>query len=186
MIGVKVKTILYSESMIYPKLGEIIILEGVFKVSGDEGVMNLCILLGMLANQQDKEKIFFNKLVIIADKEDQATMIPFTYKSSDSLLEAYYSGCFRVIKHFQINQFKVDSLQAVKIATFLKDNPTLETLHFADNQLDHRVVTSILKKVYDNKVLKTINVASNYIYSDNQEEIMKKFSYHHNKTIIFA
>ena len=53
MIGLKVKTILYSETITYPKLGEIIILDGVFKVNGDEGVMNLCVLLGMLANQQD-------------------------------------------------------------------------------------------------------------------------------------
>ena len=46
-------------------------MEGEFKVNGDEGMVNLCIVLAILANQQDEPKMYFSKLVIRADKEDQ-------------------------------------------------------------------------------------------------------------------
>jgi len=46
-------------------------MEGEFKVNGDEGMMNLCIILGILANQMDKPNMYFSKLTIRADKEDQ-------------------------------------------------------------------------------------------------------------------
>lgn len=50
-------------------------MEGEFKVNGDEGMINLCIILAILANQQDESKMYFSKLIIRADKLDQGNMI---------------------------------------------------------------------------------------------------------------
>jgi hypothetical protein len=45
-------------------------MEGEFKVAGDEGMVNLCIVLGILANYIDEPKMYFSKLIIRADKDD--------------------------------------------------------------------------------------------------------------------
>lgn len=49
-------------------------MEGEFKVKGDEGIVNLCIILATLANLDDKPKMYFKNLIIKADKEDQCIL----------------------------------------------------------------------------------------------------------------
>ena len=108
--------------------------EGHFKVDGDNGMTNLWIILGILANYQDQHKIYFSKLIIRANKEDQgtnifqfiATVVKFTKKASEAFIEAYFAGWFRVINHLQINQFHFDSKEALRMADYFVDNPTLE------------------------------------------------------------
>lgn len=50
-------------------------LRGEFKTNGDEGMINLCVVLGILASQVDKPKMYFTELIIRADKEDQGNEI---------------------------------------------------------------------------------------------------------------
>ena len=38
-------------------------------------MVNLCIVLGILSNLMDQPKMFFSKLVIRADKEDQGIKV---------------------------------------------------------------------------------------------------------------
>ncbi|CAI2382033.1 unnamed protein product [Moneuplotes crassus] len=178
-IGIKILSIKTLEQFNHFIFGESKILEGEFKVNGDEGMINLCIILATLATFQQQPKMYFSKLIIRADKEDQAAQVKFTQKSEEAFAEAYFAGCFRVIKHLQFNQFHLEAKQALNVTSFFKDSPTLETVNFSNNQLDHKIVSAIIGKLYDNKELKFIDVSSNAVYSDKQIEIQNKYNYNH-------
>jgi hypothetical protein len=53
-------------------------------------------------------------------------VVPFGPKSGEAFIEAYFSGCFRVLSHLQINQFNFEHFQAIKICNFFISSPTLE------------------------------------------------------------
>ncbi|CAI2386678.1 unnamed protein product [Moneuplotes crassus] len=185
-IGIKILSIKELEQFDHYIFGQSKILEGEFKVNGDEGMINLCIILATIATFQEHPKMYFSKLIIRADKEDQAAQIKFTEKSEQAFAEAYFAGCFRVIKHLQFNQFHLQARQALNVTRFFKDSPTLETVNLSNNQLDHKVVSAIIGKLYENKAIKFIDVSSNAVYSDQQLQIQKKYNYNDEVDVIFA
>mmetsp|Transcript_15444 Transcript_15444/g.17146 ORF Transcript_15444/g.17146 Transcript_15444/m.17146 type:complete len:211 (-) Transcript_15444:17-649(-) len=185
-IGIKILNVENLEEGDHYIFGKSKLMEGEFKVNGDEGMLNLCIILAILANQEDKAKMYFSKLIIRADKEDQAAVVKFTSKSAEAFIEAYFAGCFRVLNNLQISQFTFDSKEALKIVSFFKDNPTLETLNLANNQLSCKIIKAVIAKIYDNEAIKIINISSNFVYSEDQLEIQGKYNYHKDKILIFA
>ena len=133
--------------------------------SNEQGIGSLMTLMKSLQTGCKLGKVIFTYVRIMGNDGSAANDLTVTQVGFEQLMQGFEQGLFSMANTFRLYNFKPEVTPFLVFVDSLKNNPTLQTIGFARNQLTEDICAGVLQRIYFNQVIRTVDLNSNNVAS---------------------